>query len=217
MASADIVEASAMIDQEHDSSPEASSNQDSSQDKPSTSTSGTSDETTPSLGAIFQTAYTSTLPVASGTSGNSGSNSSRTASYLGPSASASLSSASITASATASGPRISNTSDLFAPELDAYFDDPTSQLFADDSDNDDDIDHGNRGVQALFVDTSSPRRSPMIAMPSETAGSTGGLSLSGSGYTPFEPGQPSRTSSRLHHDAYLNFIPTQLMTSTASL
>ena len=49
---------------------------------------------------------------------------------------------------------------LFFSELDDYFEDPANELFADDSDQDDvEMDPGlnPRGVQALFVDTSSPR------------------------------------------------------------
>ena len=78
-------------------------------------------------GAIFQTAYTSSI---AGTSAAARAS-------TGPSSSA-------TASATASGPRISSTSDLFAPELyiSEDFEDPTGQLFADDSDQDDEMDQG---------------------------------------------------------------------------
>ena len=81
-------------------------------------------------GAIFQTAYTSSI---AGTSVAARSS-------TGPSSSAA------TASATASGPRISNTSDLFAPELyiSEDFEDPTGQLFADDSDQDDEMDQGKK-------------------------------------------------------------------------
>ena len=65
-----------------------------------------------------------------------------------------------------SGTRISSTSDLFAPEdiHDVFFEDSSSQLFAE-SDQDDEVDQhhaavvGAERVQALFVDTSSPRRS----------------------------------------------------------
>ena len=49
---------------------------------------------------------------------------------------------------------------FFFSELDGYFEDPANELFADDSDQDDvEMDPGlnPRGVQALFVDTSSPR------------------------------------------------------------
>ena len=67
------------------------------------------------------------------------------------------------ASATASGPRLS-TSDLFAPNpMDFYEDSPEARLFAE-SDHEDEgngeaeLAHpGSRPVEALFIDTSSPR------------------------------------------------------------
>ena len=169
---------SAMIDQEDDSN--ESNNQDNSKNN---------DESAPSLGAIFQTAYTSSLPAGSSSSSRNPTTSSAAAS-----------------SATASGPRISNTSDLFAPELDTIYEDPSSQLFADDSDHDDQhvLDHG-RNLQALFVDTSSPRRSPMPG-----SSSSGALA----GY----PGLRGAASG-LHQDPFAGavFFPSPLMTSTAPL
>ena len=63
-----------------------------------------------------------------------------------------------------------------------YFEDADHQLFAADSDHEED-----RGVQALFVDTSSPRRSPMPGTSSTTRGPE------------------------------FSFFPSPLMTSTSSL
>ena len=144
-----------MIDHEDDEPHEegTSSSSTTTTSKPTSSSSSANNDDSSSLGAIFQTAYTSN-------SSQSSSNTSR--SNPASSATSSTNISSTPYSATASGPRVSNTSDLFAPEMDVFFEDSSSQLFAD-SDHDDEVGHhhGPEHVQALFVDTSSPRRSPM--------------------------------------------------------
>ena len=148
-----IDEAMNMIDHEDDDPQEGgTSSSSTTTSKPTSSSSSANNDESSSLGAIFQTAYTS--------------NSSQSSSNTSRANPASL------ASATASGPRVSNTSDLFAPEMDVFFEDSTSQLFADDDDDEVDHHHGPEHVQALFVDTSSPRRSP-------TPGATPGVSATG--------------------------------------
>ena len=174
----------------------------------------------PSLGAIFQTAYTSNSQ-----SSNPSQNAARTG---GGSNSGNSSSSSSTPgasllpnpySATASGPRISSTSDLFAPEdiHDVFFEDSSSQLFAE-SDQDDEVDQhhhaavvGAERVQALFVDTSSPRRSPM---PPGSVTSGGGAVPSSSIHPP--PGFVANAAARSSNPDPFVFYPTPLLTSTPS-
>ena len=174
----------------------------------STNRSSSTDELLPSLGAIFQTAYTS----------SQSSNPSQSAARSGGSNSENSSSSTPGASllpnpysATASGTRISSTSDLFAPEdiHDVFFEDSSSQLFAE-SDQDDEVDQhhaavvGAERVQALFVDTSSPRRSPM-------PGSTTSGAVIPPGFANAGPGV-GRSS---NPDPFV-FYPTPLLTSTPS-
>ena len=175
----------------------------------STNRSSSTDELLPSLGAIFQTAYTS----------SQSSNPSQSAARSGGSNSENSSSSSTPGasllpnpySATASGTRISSTSDLFAPEdiHDVFFEDSSSQLFAE-SDQDDEVDQhhaavvGAERVQALFVDTSSPRRSPM-------PGSTTSGAVIPPGFANAGPGV-GRSS---NPDPFV-FYPTPLLTSTPS-
>ena len=64
-----------------------------------------------------------------------------------------------------------------------------------------------RGVQALFVDTSSPRRSPMP-----------GTSANASGYPSYAVPQGSRGGGNGPlQDPFTAYFPAPLMTSTASL
>jgi hypothetical protein len=155
---------------------------------------GGHNEESSSLGAIFRTAYATSDPSSSSTLG-------------GPS------SISAAASAASGGPRLSNASDLFAPDLEAYFEDSTSQLFADsdhdedddDDDDDDVLDHDGR-VQALFVDTSSPR-SPM------TASGSVGVAPGASNFA-FATSAGSRSTAA--SDPYAAFYPS-MMSSTPSM
>ena len=105
---------------------------------------------------------------------------------------------------------------MFAPELDAYFEDPASQLFADDSDQDDEMDHqgphGHGHVQALFVDTSSPRRSPM---PGTASANSSGFSYANSQGHSRAAAAAAGTSGL--QDPFTAYFPAPLMTSTASL
>ena len=227
----------AMIDHEGDDDDEVQLQQDGADEVPvrpqmaekpsassssaSTNRSSSTDELLPtSLGAIFQTAYTSNTPSQS-------SNPSQSAARSGGSNSENSSSSSTPGasllpnpySATASGPRISSTSDLFAPEdiHDVFFEDSSSQLFAE-SDQDDEVDHqhhaavvGAERVQALFVDTSSPRRSPM---PPGSVTSGGGAVPSSSIHPP--PGFVANAAARSSNPDPFVFYPTPLLTSTPS-
>ena len=193
------VDPSSMIDQEDDSSPEIptiSSNSSNFEKNES------AEDSNPSLGAIFQTAYTSSTSSAS---------SSRSTQSASASTSSTSSSTATASSATAAGPRIS--SEIFAPDLEAYYEDPSSQLFADDSDLEDEVDPGqlvDRGVQALFVDTSSPRRSPMPGSSAAAVASAVADAFS------FVNSGPAGASGSRSGDPY-SYIPSPLMTSTASL
>ena len=109
---------------------------------------------------------------------------------------------------------MSSTSDLFAPEdiHDVFFEDSSSQLFAE-SDQDDEVDQhhaavvGAERVQALFVDTSSPRRSPMPG--SITSGTVPSSIHPGPGFGNAAGGRSSNP------DPFV-FYPTPLLTSTPS-
>ena len=110
MASALVDEAMNMIDHEDDEPHEegTSSSSNATTSKPTSSSSSANSDDSSSLGAIFQTAYTSN-------SSQSSSNVSRSNPASSAPSSANISSTPY--SATASGPRVSNTSDLFAPEV----------------------------------------------------------------------------------------------------
>ena len=99
-----------MIDHEDDEPHEegTSSSSNATTSKPTSSSSSANSDDSSSLGAIFQTAYTSN-------SSQSSSNVSRSNPASSAPSSANISSTPY--SATASGPRVSNTSDLFAPEV----------------------------------------------------------------------------------------------------
>ena len=84
--------------------------------------------------------------------------------------------------------------------MDVFFEDSSSQLFADSDHDDEVVDHGPERVQALFVDTSSPRRSPM---PGTATGSANVSGFNTSGRSSSNP------------DPFV-FYPTPILTSTPS-